>query len=314
MQALIRKTLKLFASYPVLWLPFVCAELVGIGLDSLQRLTLKPLLTWFATRHTVFGGEDQVYDQAAQHKAIMASMPLEWGTRYLTFCLSAIALLLTAALVSMILRGQKPDLATAVAEALRAYPRRIAAYALKFWVLSTLLYALVGQPTSFLFKSLPNVTFAVWNVIWGSETLLILLCSAWIMAPISLALLRPADAVPASPLQRQQARFFSIGITVATFLLSRLLDPPILKLIGNIPYRRGIFSVTSLPIQLPNVFLLIALALIASESEEAMPDLPPLGPRIKRALEPLMPLHFRSCPDTASAEGEQESCADGESK
>jgi hypothetical protein len=289
MKALFRKTLNLFVTYPVLWLPFVVTELLSIGLSSLHNLARKPLFDWFATRHTAYGGEIHVYDQVAQHKTMMALFPLDWGTHYLVAYLTAGSLVLTAALVAMVLHGEKPDLAPAVAD-LRRYPRRIAFYALKYWALSLLLYALIVLPTSSLYQSLPNLTLTNWNVIWGSGALLTMLLSAWIMAPISLALLRPADAAPVSSGQKGLARYFSIAVTVAVFLLARLLDPLILKLIGKNTYGHAIFSLTSLPIHLPSVLLLIAIALIASE--EPQPDFPPLGPRIRKILEPFMPLHF----------------------
>jgi hypothetical protein len=311
MQALIRKTVNLFVSYPILWLPFIIAELLDDGLNSLRSLTTKPLIYWFATRHTAFGSEFRDFDKTAENKVLMVSHLLVQGTHYLSALLTATALVLTGALVALVLRGQKPDLATAVS-VLRAYPRRIAVYAAKNWALGMLLFALVGFPVSSLLQAYANPTPTVWNIVGKSEALLTLPCYAWIMAPISLAFLRPAGSAAVSPRQRQQARYFSILVGVAGILLSWLLMPLLIKLTAHLPWQPVLFSLGSLLVRPTSVLLYIGLALIAFE--ESMPDLPPLGPRIKKILEPLMPLHFRSGQEAASANGENESCVHGENE
>jgi hypothetical protein len=304
MQTLFRKTLKLFAAYPILWLPFVCAELLGMGLNSLRHLTLRPLLDWFATRQSVLGGESQHLDRLAEGKTRAVEFLLLQGTNYLTSFLTAVALVLTASLVFMVLRGQKPSIATALS-ALRDYQRRIAVYALKNWALGLLFLALIGFPVSSLVSAYTSASPTVWNIVAGCEVLLTLPCVAWIMAPIALALLRPADSEPVSPLQKRQARYFWIAVGVVGFALSWVLHPLLNLPTTHLPGQPVLSYLRALLVASPNVLLYIALALIAAD--EPLPDLPPLGPRIRKTLEPLMPLHFRP-----SAEGENESSANSE--
>jgi hypothetical protein len=314
MQVLFRKTLNLFVSYPVLWLPFVVAELLTNVLHQLRHLTLRPLLNWFSARHTVFGGESQHLDQAAEAKTRVVEFLLQEGTSYLQAFLTAVALVLTAVLVYMILRGQTSGFAAALS-ALRDYPRRMGVYALKFWVLGLLFFALIGFPVISLVSAFTNSSPTVWNIVAKSESLLTLPVIAWIMAPIALALVRPADSAPPSSMQKQQARYFWIAVGFIGLLMAWLIDPPLIKLTARLSWQPVLSSLRSLLVESHSVLLYIGLALIAAE--EPLPDFPPLGSRIKTFLEPLMPLHFRSCADgepKSCADGERESCADGEPK
>jgi hypothetical protein len=102
----------------------------------------------------VLGGDAVTtsFDHAAMVKASLLAIPVEWGTRYANACLYTTGFILTAVLVTMILRGEKPDLAIAFPP-LRNHPGRIFRFTLIFCALILVLTALIAFPSSYLLNA-----------------------------------------------------------------------------------------------------------------------------------------------------------------
>ncbi len=297
MQKLWRKTLELLRKYPILWVPYVCADLLTSCIAGLRHLGTKAVFRWIITKHlhSVLGGDATTtnLDHAAIVKTELLSAPLQWLTTYVNACIYVVALVLTTALVAIILRGEKPDLAAAL-PALRTYPRRILLFALILLALTMVLTAFIGLPLSYVLnvkylKSQILISVAIVGI-----ELLGMLCSAWIMAPIAVALIRPKDTIAVSAEPKRLARDFAILSGAATIALSQLLSLLIVKLVAAshlvahvLPV---IWSLNSLIVNSPFILLFIALALIAAEdSLEIQSD---RTPKTRKLFEALMPLHF----------------------
>ena len=125
MKELWRKTAKLFLNYPILWLPYFCASLLNSSLEMLRHAMRLWIFYWLSTRRSVLGGPPiQIDSDFAGTQAFWITGAMEWSLRYLFFCLDTLALVATAALVTMIVRGEQPRLRAAL-EDLRGSSKRI---------------------------------------------------------------------------------------------------------------------------------------------------------------------------------------------
>lgn len=289
-----RKTIELIRTDPILWVPYLCADLVTSCLTWLRRISSNAIFHWVTTKHlhSVLGGDAVTtdFDHAAMKKAILLSGPLEWATRYANACLYVAALILTASLVAMILRGEKPDLAVAL-PALRNNPSRIFRFTLIFCALILVLTALIAFPSSYLLNARYHASQLLYSVTIICGELLILICSAWVMAPLAVALIRPADAIAVSAELKKLARTFAMIAGTCTIVLEQL---SILLIIRHVRLSHLGFAVfdplNSLIVNSPFVLLFIALALIAAEDPLDIPSDGVL--KTRRLFEALMPLHF----------------------
>jgi hypothetical protein len=269
MRELSSKAAELFRKNPVLWLPFFCAHLLTSCLVWVRKFATHEILAWIMTKRSVLGGNlgrsDLHSDTIQTIERISFSM--QWGTIYVDSCLNAIALVLTAVLLGMIVRSQRPSLATAFA-ALRYYPERILFYSLKFWLLSVVLDALMAWPASHLLETMPNRIKWILLALTDGQVLLTMLCSAWVMAPIAIRLLRPVDSGIVSAEDKRKGRYFYMLTVAAMFTLSRILFPLVTRLPFNATYERAIVDLASFVVSFLSVLLFIALALLAASDPD----------------------------------------------
>jgi hypothetical protein len=288
MQELIRKSLKLFCSFPILWLPFFCAQLCSLGLERLRAVVLKPTLRWGAPTHSVLA--PHLSDPTAASETTIRLIRALSGSAvsYANLCLDTTAMVLTAFLVFRILRHQGPSLVAAVTR-LRAYPGRILWYSFLLFALSTILNLLVGIPVLLLRNALgPGSPFQ--TQLLRGEFLVVSLFSAWIMAPIALALLRPRDAGVVSPMEKEKARYTLVLATAVVISLGLIFDQSVINLTTGLAHQQALFSLALIALRIPYVWSFIALAVITGGDGEEEGTMPPS--RLKGFFKRRMPLHF----------------------
>jgi hypothetical protein len=290
-----RKIIELFRKYPILWVPYICADLAASGLTSLRHLAGNAIFHWVATRHlhSVLGGDLVTTnpDSAVFKKAMLLAAPLGWATDYVNACLYIAALVLTAALVVTILRSEKPSAAAAL-PTLRTYLKRILIYALIFCALTLALTDLILLPTSYLLSGRLERSQILLNGTMLGEQLLSLICTAWIMAPLAIALVRPADAAAVSAERKKLGRIAAMLAGAVTIVLEELSALLIIRHVRFSHFGLAVFNpVNSLVVNSPLILLFIALAVIAAEDPLEIRN--GSNPRTPRLLETLMPLHFR---------------------
>jgi hypothetical protein len=288
MKNLWSKTAFVLRRYPILWAPYAVAMLLTCSLSLFRRFVSNRILPWIATRQveSVLGGNfaPRDFDSVPMQTVRQLRSALEWGTRYVNICIVALALVLTAMMVSVILRGEGPAFAAAGTR-LRTYPTRILVYSSKVWLLSLLLSVALWWP---IHLSVTNL-YKGYSVSDGLD-LLGRLCFAWVMAPIAIKLLRPAESAALPVLDKRLARYIYLATITAEYLMEYLLRP-LVSIPGlyssNAKYAAYCFS--PLISGLPFVFLYVAFALIAD------PDLQervvPVEFWLPEWLRSLMPLH-----------------------
>lgn len=289
-----RKTIALLRAYPVLWAPYLAAELLTCTLDWLQHSARTFIFRWMTARQfrSVLGGSVGAGPLDSHSMAIVmsANAGLAWLGHYANLCIDTAALVLTAILIGMLLRKEKPILGAAAAK-LRSYLERALIYAAKAWLLYLTLHLIYCC----------LIYFPINAVIFGRQglsalsislSLLAGVCYAWIMAPIAIRLLRSADSPALNAQEKKLGRYVYILVVVASSAIGYLLGPFVSSLRLH-PLGADIVFRYALPIftDIPYVFLYVALAVIANAE---LPE--PAGPgdsRLRAGLRSLMPLHFQ---------------------
>ena len=297
MRELWRKTANLFLNYPILWLPYACAHLLNSSLESLEHagfmwIHLLPSM-W---RSALGGAPIPVHDQATATRALWVSGLIRHGFDYLEVGLGAVALVITASLVGMIVRGEQPRLRAALTE-LRTYPKRILGYSFKLWFLGLAFKTIVIVPALRLSRA---ITYAATTTGWGRVANFALtrgqlfvsgILFSWIMAPIVIRLLRGPDAEPPSAGEKKLGRYFVILTSTAAATLSAALFPLLFTLVVLPPFLERVFnSLVSLVVSFPYLMGYIALASIAAGGNWN-PGETPVYRKWRQLIRSLMPLH-----------------------
>jgi hypothetical protein len=298
MKELCRKTLELFRTNPILWIPYVCAELSTYVLSWFDKAASKRIMNWAMTQtqHSVLGGETQTFDTAGFAKGALLSTPIKVGTPIANFLLYMMAFVVTASLVSAILADRRPNLSAAVSS-LRAYPRNFLLFFLKFclvevvvsvpyvaaWLLVT--YTHLGVLISPSFLGTAADTY-VWPPLIG-------VCVTWFFAPMAITLLRPSGEPALAEGQMRLGRYAAMIGVGATFVIQYLvrMSEKRVTLDSNIEWT-VLHAFNSLLINFPFILIFIALALVAAEeAQEETNNEPSLLQKLARIV---MPMHFRA--------------------
>lgn len=292
MKDLLRKSASILRQHPILWVPYIVAELIDSCLNRLRYFVDRRFVIWVAHRpiSSVLGGNlaphgiNAATMQNLSHlTAVVAS-----AAHYVSLCIFTTAMVFTAILAGIILRDQQPAFANATAK-LRTYPKGILIYALKAWLLSTVLWAFCLIVLPLLALHPGSRTF---SAVSAGLSLLTGLCFVWVMAPVAINLLRP----PGSPALAMQDRRIGRYIYMLTFaviwVVEHSLDPAISELLRKLPAAHYAVDYFLFPlIDLVIVFAYLAFALIAD------PDLQgrvtDIGFGAPEWLRTLMPLHFQ---------------------
>lgn len=290
MRELWRKSFELFRRHPVLWAPYVCAELLAFCLSTLRRMATKPILLWFArtTTRSALGGESVTYDFAkGQRHAFLAIWPLDWGVRYVNVCLLTAALMVTACLIAALVHGQRFGWKNALSS-LRIRAKSILVFALKLAALMLVSTAILILPVSYVDVH--------WNLdqtqyfpaaIGGAIVTNALI--AWIVTPMALRLLQSPGGTLLDA-QRKKLGRYSAVITVFVIAVLEFAIPRAesrLQLHSNLQ-AQTLFALNDLANNLPFLLLFIVLALLALEVP--LTSEPPM--RLPESIRRLMPLHY----------------------
>jgi hypothetical protein len=299
MRELWGKTAKLFLRYPILWLPCVCAGLLNGSFDLLRRAARTQVFYWLSMKPSVLGGAPvHIYSEVVRARAFWISGVMEWSLRYLTIYFDTAALVVTAVLVTMVARGEKPRLGAALTE-LRNYPNRILGYSLKLYFLAMLFAIFVSLPALRLLHWITDLsTTTGWSraanfALTQGQSLVSLILFAWIITPITIRLLRIPGAEPPSSDEKKLGRYFVILTGSGAFALSAALFPQLFKLVALRPFPERVYALlVSLVLSFPLIVLgAIAVALIADGGDWNLGE-PSAHLKWRQLVRVLMPLHF----------------------
>jgi hypothetical protein len=219
MKELCRKTTELFRDYPVLWVPYLCAEVCVFVLSRLELSAARRIATWAITTHSVLGGESQAY----KHKTLLFTAPIESAMRFTNVCLITFAFVVTALLTQMILEGRTANTGQAVIVSLHRW-QRILWFGVKFCV------CMVAGASLGLLTTIPPVMnlchhlhISICYLTWGLG-LVGVIAAAWIISPEGVRLLLPPENKGISAMQKTTARWMGMLAAAASTVLGFLYE------------------------------------------------------------------------------------------
>lgn len=298
MKDLLRKSAIILRQHPILWVPYIVAEVIDRCMSWFRHFADGRIFRWVANRqiHSALGNFAAHSTEAAvMHNLSRLREILFWTTQYISICIFATAMVFTAILTGILLRDQPSALAQATAK-LRTYPKRILVYASKAWLLGLLLFT--SSLVALLFLHPGSHSFAAvssshaYPAISDGLNLLTGLCFVWLMAPVAINLLRPPGSPALAMQDRRIGQYFYMLTFVVIWAVEHSLDPAISELLRKLPATHYAVDYFLFPlIELLSVFPFIAFALIADpDLQRRVTD---SGFGAPEWLRTLMPLHFQ---------------------
>lgn len=290
---LLRKSVELLRENPILWLPYLIAELSAIGIWRLRGMAQKSIFHWFMTQYSVLGGEVPVAptDHDALAKAGLTYTPVGLASIFTVVCLFVVAFMVTAKMMDAVGQEQKIQ----VKEILAGLGLRWGSIFLFSFVCLVTFAVFAGGAAALLvlvlyrahhldLRNSPIFTFGMLPILMG--------CATWLLMPKAIRLLC-ADRTVLIPSEAKKRGAITAFIAVeAGELLGVILskaEAPV-QLSTQLGWSL-LAAFNSIVANAPDVLLFIAIALLATEnSEEAASS---QGSGIRPILETLMPLHIR---------------------
>lgn len=297
MKELLRKSIQLLRSHPLLWAPYVVAELIVDGISRLRHLADARILLWESSRQieSVFGGNfsPRAFDTNAIEVVYRLRTSLAWAADYAERCIFTAAMVFTMTMVSALVRKEQPVIATATAR-LRQYPKRILLYSAQAWLLSAILFVLIEWPI-YLPGFRSAMTGHASDILSRFLDLIGGLCFAWFMAPIAVRLLRPVAEPDSTRDEKRLSRAAFLLTAVAYVVLIAILNPLVMKLnLSSAGEINAAFRLAALIANSPYVVLYVAFSLIADARLRAeVASGPSWTPKLRGLLRSVMPLHFQ---------------------
>jgi hypothetical protein len=270
-------------------LPYIAAQLIAICLWRLRGLAEKGLIRWFTTGHSVLGGENALprSDYAAYTRASIAYLPIGIATIVVVVCLFVAALVVTAAMMDSIEQEQWPD-ARKIRADLAAHWRRILLFALRLLVTFGAFAAGTALPLVFWAYRLDLLT-SFW--VLAGYLLVAVGCTAWLVMPAAMRLLRRTAAVQVPAQIRNRGTILTILAAEAGAALGFFVPKMEALMILNSRWEITALSVfNSVLANAPDALLFVALTLLATEFMRESDGMK--GSRLRELLPLLMPLHF----------------------
>jgi hypothetical protein len=303
MQKLCGRVAELLRQHPILWLPYTAADLLAICLWRLRGLAEKGIFHWFTTGHSVLGGDIALprYDSATLAKASIAYIPIGVTTIVAVVCLFVAALVATTDIVDAFEREQRPD-AREILAGLAAQWRRILLFALRFLVTVGVLVGGTAALSFYLLSLAHRQDLLTSFVLLAVGMLIGVGCTAWLVMPATIRLLRGGGTVMVSAHARNQGTILAIIAAEAGAALGFFVPKLEGSMVLNSRWEITALSVfNSVVADAPDALLFIALALLAAEFLRE--DVGKEGSKTLEVLPLLMPLHFGKAEEPPQVEG-----------
>lgn len=294
MQKLCGRVAELLRMHPILWLPYIAADLLAICLWRLRGLAEKGIFHLFTTghSHSVLGGDIAFhrYDSAALARASIAYAPIGIATIIAVVCLFVAALVATAYIVDSIEREQRPD-AREILSKLAAHWRRILLFALRFLITVGVFFAGTTLLSYYLLSLAHRQELLTSFWLLAGVILIGVGCTAWLVMPAAMRLIRGEAAVLVSTQTRIRGTILAILAVEAGAAIGFFVPKLEASMLLNSRWKiTALSAFNSVIANAPDALLFIALALLAAELSRE--DDSNKASKIRELLPFLMPLHI----------------------
>ena len=247
-----------------MWVPCSIAGILMLWLGKLERAEIRWLVRFFATQHSVLGGEVPSADLAqVQHRAMMVTYPSSFLKYLIEVSLFVVALATTKNLVSMILNEQRSDMIVALQRVLPR-SREVLLLSLKYIAVLAMFGVVLVVIGSAPLRSdrihqlaLSKAFIYVFGIVGQA-------CLAWLLLPAAIRLLQPPGTPIITTATRRLGTAFAVAISVCALLLEYLVGKAESAVTFDKPWEGNAIAVlNTLIINTPQVLLFIALTLLA---------------------------------------------------
>jgi hypothetical protein len=289
MQKLCARVAELLRKNPILWLPYIAADLLASCLWRLRGLAEKSIFHWFTTGHSVLGGDVALPSNDSLARASVAYAPIGIATIIAVGCLFVIAFVATAGMVDSFEREQRPDTRDILSK-LAAQWRRIVLFALRFLIT---VGAIFGATTALSYYLLflaqrQHLLTSFWLI--AGLLLIGVGCTGWLIMPAAIRLLRGATVL-VSTQARCRGTILAVAAAGAGAALGFLVPKLEASMLPNAHWELTVLSAfNSVIANSPDALLFTALAFLPAECSRE--DDGEEGSKGLKLLRLLMPLHF----------------------
>jgi hypothetical protein len=303
MQKLCGRVAELLREHPILWLPYLSADLLAIGIWWLRGVTETGIIHWFRTSHSALaGGAAFPRDNyEVLNKALFAVAPIAVASVIAIVWLFVAAILATDAMVGSVGREQRPNFREMLAD-LAARWWRALLFALRL-LLTFAVFAVGTVALSFYLLYLLHRR-DLFTAHWLSTGLMLLSAGpvAWLVMPAAMRLIGGGAAVHASARTRNQGTILvilAVGIGIALGFILPKMEP--WRLFNSQWEITAVSVFNSFVVNAPFAVFFVALAVLAGGlSLEGDGE---RGSRIRDFLRLLIPLHFGKSEEPPEVEG-----------
>jgi len=290
MQRLCSRVAELLRSHPILWLPYVVAHLLAVGLWRLRGLAQARIVHFFTTSGSVLGGDTGVpqSDPSALTRAFAAYLPIGITSIVAVVYLFVIALLATATVVHSIEREHRLDQKEMLGELVAEW-RRALLFALRFLITLVACAAALLTPTYYSLIQMHR--WSLVRSVWFEAAMapIIVGCVAWLVMPSAIRLLR-GTTTPVSAQQRTLGTIQTILAVEAGIAIGYLVPKFESAMLLDSRWEAIALSVSnSVVANAPLAVLFVGLSVLANQPPTQEPS---EGSRLRGALPILMPMHF----------------------
>jgi hypothetical protein len=262
-----------------------------LALGRLEKAEIYFVLNFFATQHSALGAEMPSSDWAhVPNGAVIVTYSLGYLKQFLEICLFVVALVVTSNLVRSIVKEQSPDMTAALRE-VKSQAWELALFSIKYMLILAVIGAVpialaLLLPTSNYFLELRSsvVILCAYSLVGEG-------CLAWVLVPDAIRLLRPPDSPDISPQGRRLGVLAAVATSMAALTLKYLVAEAEAHFVIHHQWESwAIAVINTTTLNLPQVFLFIALALLALQrlGEEI-----PIGTKSEISLESQVSVRVR---------------------
>lgn len=294
---LLRKSIELLSENPVLWLPYLIADLLAVFLWRIWGVVRTSIFHWFTTRQSVLGGDVSVpsTDYSALARASQVAIPIGFVTVFVIVCVFVIAFMATAEMLHAINREEKIDAWGFLARLAQRWGKLLV-FSLKCLAVFGAFLVGVGALLSFILFRFHVTNLRTSNIFEFGLSAVCAGCGTWVLTPIAIRLLR-GDGKALIPFQvRNYGAITAILSVEAGALLGVLLSKAEARVQLDSQFEWSLLAAfNSVVANAPVALLFVAIALLAANVLDELES----GGRsmVHSLLQTVMPMHFQETSD-----------------
>jgi hypothetical protein len=281
MRKLWRKTVEMFWEHPVLWMPYIVAELFTVASTLISGWTSRSIASSLMTHRSVLGGQTASYDPSMAHKALLYTIPIAVSARFFNLCVMTVAFILIARASRAVDIGNSPQFASRL-NSLIHRPWQALRFSVAFGILMAAAGSFGTIPTLlFMLPRFPRSAFEPLS--WCFITSGVVAVS-FLLAPMAMRLIPETQEATLDRTQLRTARVLSMVAAASSTIIGLSYNSVRQGMHAHSAFEaHAVGAIATLILDAPLLLLYISLGLLTnsvthSEQPRAVPATEPLLP------------------------------------